>query len=359
MILMGVNILAFTIKSFEITRKTYEYLKPFKISLGAHFESVNIEVKLILDDGVYGMGEASPSFLISSETPEIVEVGLKDLCNSLVGKDVRNYRKLFDETDVIFKAIPSAKAAVQYAIIDALTASLGVTPFEFFGGAKDKIQTDKTVGIGELEEMVKEAREIYDEGFRVIKVKVGSVEMGVKSVEKIAEATNNTGYIVDANQAFKAKEAIELANKLYAKGVNVLLLEQPVHRKDYDGLKLVRQSSPFPVAADEAVFERYDAFKLIQNGCVDFINIKLMKSGISDALAIVEMAKSAGIGLMIGCMGESALGITQSVDFAAGTGAFTYHDLDSNMLLKNDNPLKGFERKVNELEVLWRERRWN
>jgi len=137
------------------------------------------------------------------------------------------------------------------------------------------------------------------------------------------------------------------------------LLEQPVHRKDYDGLKLVRQSSPYPVAADESVFEKYDAFKLIQNGCVDYINIKLMKSGLSDALAIVEMAKSAGVGLMIGCMGESSLGITQSVDFAAGTGAFTYHDLDSSLMLKEDNPLKGFEREKNELRILGRDKRWN
>ena len=356
---MGVAVLAFKIQAFEVTKKTYEYSKPFKISLGAHYESVNIEVKVVLDDGTYGLGEASPSFLISSETPSIVETGLKELCQSLVGKDVRNYRALFNETDTIFKAIPSAKAAVQYAIIDALTTSLGITPFEFFGGAKGSIFTDKTVGIGEIEDMVEEAKKIYSEGFRTIKIKVESIETGVESVEKIAEVTNNTGYIVDANQAFKAKEAIELANKLYIKGVNVLLLEQPVHRKDYDGLKLVRQSSPYPVAADESVFEKYDAFKLIQDGCVDYINIKLMKSGLSDALAIVEMAKSAGVGLMIGCMGESSLGITQSVDFAAGTGAFTYHDLDSSLMLKEDNPLKGFEREKNELRILGRDKRWN
>jgi len=350
--------LAFKIKAFEVSKKTYMYSKPFKISLGAHFESVNVEVKLILDDGIFGLGEASPSFLISSETPDMVEIGLKELCQALIGKDVRNYRKLFDETDVIFKAIPSAKAAVQYAIIDALTASLGITPFEFFGGSRDSIYTDKTVGIDEIENMVEEARSIYAEGFRTIKIKVGSVEKGVKSVEKIAEVTGNTGYIVDANQAFKAKEAVELSRKLYEKGINVVLLEQPVHRKDYDGLKFVRQNSPYPVAADEAVFEKYDAFKLIQNGCVDYINIKLMKSGISDALAIVEMAKSAGVGLMIGCMGESSLGITQSVDFAAGTGAFSYHDLDASLMLKEENPLKGFERDKDELKILGRDKRW-
>jgi L-alanine-DL-glutamate epimerase-like enolase superfamily enzyme len=59
-----------------------------------------------------------------------------------------------------------------------------------------------------------------------------------------------------------------------------------------------------------------------------------MKSGISDALAIVEMAKASNIKLMIGCMAESSLGINQSVQFALGTGAFDFHDLDSHLLLK-------------------------
>jgi L-alanine-DL-glutamate epimerase-like enolase superfamily enzyme len=59
-----------------------------------------------------------------------------------------------------------------------------------------------------------------------------------------------------------------------------------------------------------------------------------MKSGISDALAIVEIAQTANKKLMIGCMGEGGIGMGQSVHFACGTGAFTYHDLDSCFLLK-------------------------
>ncbi len=61
-----------------------------------------------------------------------------------------------------------------------------------------------------------------------------------------------------------------------------------------------------------------------------------MKSGLSDALAIVQIAQAANVKLMIGCMGESSLGIRQSVHFAAGTGAFTYYDLDAHLSLKEE-----------------------
>jgi len=55
---------------------------------------------------------------------------------------------------------------------------------------------------------------------------------------------------------------------------------------------------------------------------VDYINIKLMKCGISDALSIVELANTANIKLMIGCMGESSLGINQSIHFSSRSWSF-------------------------------------
>jgi len=61
-----------------------------------------------------------------------------------------------------------------------------------------------------------------------------------------------------------------------------------------------------------------------------------MKSGISDTLAIIEMSRSAGIRLMIGCMGESSVGISQSALLALGTGAFDFHDLDSHLMLREE-----------------------
>ncbi len=63
------------------------------------------------------------------------------------------------------------------------------------------------------------------------------------------------------------------------------------------------------------------------------INIKLAKSGLSRGLEIAAVARAAGLPLMIGCMAETARGLSASVHLALGTGFFRWHDLDSDVLL--------------------------
>jgi len=60
------------------------------------------------------------------------------------------------------------------------------------------------------------------------------------------------------------------------------------------------------------------------------VNIKLAKSGLLRALEIGRVARP----LMIGCMAETARGLSPSVQLALGTGWFRWHDLDSDWLLK-------------------------
>jgi L-alanine-DL-glutamate epimerase-like enolase superfamily enzyme len=66
---------------------------------------------------------------------------------------------------------------------------------------------------------------------------------------------------------------------------------------------------------------------------IDGVNIKLMKSGITGALQIIDLCRVAGKKLMIGCMLETELGIAAATQIAAGTGAFDHVDLDSHHLL--------------------------
>jgi len=135
---------------------------------------------------------------------------------------------------------------------------------------------------------------------------------------------------------------------MYKNGIDLEIFEQPVNVYDFEGMRMVRYNCKYPVGADETVKTKYDAMRLVKEDCVDFINIKLMKSGISDALAIVEITESANLKLMIGCMGEAGIGIGQSVHFACGTGAFAQHDLDSCFLLKDADPVR-FRTEGNKL----------
>ena len=65
-----------------------------------------------------------------------------------------------------------------------------------------------------------------------------------------------------------------------------------------------------------------------------------MKSGIIEALDIMSIARSANIKLMIGCMLESKLALGCSVHFAAGSGSFSYIDLDPH-INPDDEPFTG------------------
>lgn len=74
--------------------------------------------------------------------------------------------------------------------------------------------------------------------------------------------------------------------------------------------------------------------QLIKANAVDLINIKLMKSGgIHNATKIAAITEAANVPCMVGCMGESAIGITAAVHFAAATKNVHHADLDCDILL--------------------------
>lgn len=335
----------------RFTLKEYQYEKPFHIVGSISTGTVNIEVELVLDSGAKGLGEASPSYRVNGEKVEALFQMQNFIKETIIGIDVRNYRRIFDLTDKLLWTT-SLKAAVQYATLDAFSNETGVPVYQMLGGVKDIIETDKTVSIDTLTNRIKDAIDIFNEGFRVIKVKVGeNLDEDIEAMEEIHKATKGIKYVVDANMGYTPKQAVEFVKKVYRKGIDISVFEQPVLATDISGLKYVRLNSPFPVAADESAHTKYDVLRLIREEAVDYVNIKLMKSGISDALAIIEMVKAANLRLMLGCMAESSIGVNQSVHLALGTGAFDFHDLDSHLMLNEETFRGKFKQRGPEMVV--------
>jgi len=67
---------------------------------------------------------------------------------------------------------------------------------------------------------------------------------------------------VDANQGWTPKETIQFVDELDDQGVDLALLEQPVHRDDIAGLSRTRDTVDVSVAADEAVFSPEDVTEI-------------------------------------------------------------------------------------------------
>ncbi len=328
------------IKSIEAIPLNIPLKEPFEIALGKCNSAENVLIKIQLEDGTIGYGEASSSGFITGDVQSTVIDVIRYLTPAIVGESLENYRYLIKKLKSIIKFHPGAFAGIESAILDAYTRCIGLPLYKFLGGVKDEIESDITISITTPEKAAQIAQEYSKKGFRMFKIKVGkNFEEDLERVKAVSEAVD-CEIRIDANQGYKPKEAVEFI-KAACKVANVTLFEQPVHYQNIKGLKYVTDNSPVPVAADETVFTAVDAFNVARERAADVINIKLAKcGGVLEAIGIISIARSSGLELMIGCMLESNVGLAASVHLACGTGEFTYIDLDSHALLKK-LPLKG------------------
>ncbi|MER3423561.1 MAG: dipeptide epimerase, partial [Nitrospiraceae bacterium] len=212
----------------------------------------------------------------------------------------------------------------------------------FWGGAEVwERETDITIPITTVERTVALARGWYRKGFRLFKTKVGSdVEQDIRRLEALCRTCADIAIIADANQGFTRAECLHFVKEVKQFGAQLLLLEQPVRREDLDGMAALRRDLGIPIAADESVRSLQDAKEIVRTEAADFINIKIMKSGLLQAIDIAAFARASGLRLMIGGMVETRIAMGCSFALVLGTGSFEVLDLDTPLLLTGD-PVKG------------------
>jgi L-alanine-DL-glutamate epimerase-like enolase superfamily enzyme len=230
-----------------------------------------------------------------------------------------------------------AVAAFEAALLSALAAEAGTGLAGWLGGATGRIETDLTISASTDKKVTREAAaEAAAAGFRMLKIKVGGRRADDLARVRAARAgAPKARLLLDGNQGFTPAGALKFVEAVMKTGAPVEMFEQPTPKADLAALAFVAKRCPVPVAADESVATPADAARAAGAG-VTAINIKLAKSGISRGLEIAAVARAAGLPLMIGCMAETARGLSASVHLALGTGFFTWCDLDSDVLLVED-----------------------
>jgi len=330
------------VKQIEVYGVTLGYREPFRIAPGASIESHNVVVKIVTDYGIVGWGESSPSERVTGETAETVVKAIDKMAPKLIGMCPLRIEQDVEFMDSVVDGNPAAKAAIDIALHDILGKTCRRPLFMLMGGYRTEVLTDITLGIKSPKEMAKDAVKAVKKGFKSLKVKVGiDPAEDVERIRLVREAVGDKIQIrIDANQGWTPKQATEALNKM--EKFCIQFAEQPVPAEDVEGLIKVRKNSPIPIMADESVHSPEDALRVIHAEAVDFINIKLMKSGgILKARKIAAIAEAAGIPCMIGCMGESEIGISAGAHLAAAVKNIQYADLDSDILLKDKLVKKG------------------
>jgi L-alanine-DL-glutamate epimerase-like enolase superfamily enzyme len=328
------------------------YREPFRIAPGASTESHNIVVKIVTDHKVIGWGESSPSKRVTGENPKTVAEVLDKIAPELIGVSPLRIERNVELMDSIVKGNPAAKASIDMALHDILGKTARRPLFMLMGGYRTEVFTDITLGIKPPEEMAKDAAKAVGKGFKALKVKVGvNPTEDVERIRLIRDAVGDEIEVrLDANQGWTANQALRVLNKI--EKLNIQFAEQPVPAGDLEGLVEVRKNSPIPVMADESVHSPEDALRLIEAEAVDLINIKLMKSGgILKGRKIADVAEAAGIRCMIGCMGESEIGIAAGVHLAAAVKNIQYADLDSDLLFRDKLVKKARVKVKNSMRI--------
>lgn len=309
--------------------------QPFRTALGTHDILENVGFILTLGDKTQGYGEAAVAEHITGESLTATLNNLQSTGRWLEGQDIRDYFRISFKLRERLEENKSVLAAVETAILDALTRQWEVPLWRFFGECPITLQTDITVVIADLKETESTVKKYYKKGFRAFKVKIGKdFDLDVKRCLSVKRLAPKSAIYLDANQGYSASKILRFLKELKRIKVSVDLLEQPVARVDFEGLKKVSQSTKIPVCADESVRSLKEAAAVIQEQAADVINIKLMKFGMFEAREIALLARANNVPLMIGGMMETALAMTAGAHMAAGLGCFQYIDLDTPFFIK-------------------------
>ena len=221
----------------------------------------------------------------------------------------------------IFKGNSFAKAAIEigwWTLQSRITATpvhrlLGGTTRDVVAGADFGIQDSYDMLVGNIQKAV-------DAGFPRIKLKAAKgwdLEMLQIVTATFPDMTFhidcNSGYTLDDLPFFKAIDNMGLA-----------FIEQPLHYTDIlDHAELARQIDT-PICLDETIVDARAAEQAIRVGACHYINIKPGRiGGLTNAVAVHDMARDAGIPVWVGGMLESALGGSICVELATLEN-FTY-----------------------------------
>jgi len=324
-----------------------EVIRPLKVlfstSLGKKNLIKSIIVRVGLDNDIEGIGECPTSFVSRFEDLNSIKNVLKKILPQLLNTPIDLYKEKIDSFRNKYRDFPMTISGLEVALFRAYLKAYDMDEYAYWGANLNRIETDITIPfITEKEPLDRWLRYSIKKGFRIFKVKVsGKIEEDMKLLSYIQSflsgSLSDFKIRLDGNQGFTALNLIKFLEKIEQKGYKIQLVEQPLLKDDYKGMEIIKKNTTTPIILDETVFNGDDMIRIASEGICDGVNIKIAKSGISESLRIIEIAKKHSLKLMVGCMTETMVGLSAGIYMASGSGAFDFIDLDSVYYIHHRN----------------------
>ena len=310
----------------KVSYRSYElpFRHPFTISKGTktHQPTLLVELEYF---GIRGYGEAPAISYYNIPVSQMIDdlEAKRKLVEKFSFSDPERYWHYLHH---LFPANPFLVCALDMAGWDIYGKMKRQQLHQLWGLDTDKAPlTDFTIGIADIPTMILKMKE---RPWPIYKIKVG-FENDVETVAALRQHTDAV-FRVDANAAWDIETAMQKIPLLKELGVE--LVEQPLAKDNWEGMKILYEKSALPLIADEACVSERDVAKCA--GYFHGINIKLTKcSGITPARRMIAEARKLNLKVMVGCMNESSVGTAAIAQLAP---LLDYVDMDGPLLLTQD-----------------------
>jgi L-Ala-D/L-Glu epimerase len=332
----------FSVATMTVRALDARLRKPFGIAGGAQEVARNALVRVELDDGTVGHGEAAPFPAFNGETQASTLAAVEEARKVVEGRTWTSWEPLATAVGEAVGRAGAARCAIETAVLDALARREGRP---IFGPALGPLRTDVTIPLGPLDECVDDVRAWIARGFHRLKIKLGRAadDDAFARVAAIHAAAPHAELLLDGNAGLTAAQAVSLIDALLGRGITPVLFEQPCAKDDLDGLVAVAAAAraEVPVALDETISTAAELGRIADAaGRAFVVNVKPMKAGFLEAQRVWAEARRLGWRLMIGGMVEGKMAMSASACFAASREGFVHVDLDTPLFF-SDEPFTG------------------
>lgn len=298
--------------------------KPYVYSHGALNAFCNVLVWIRVDDEMVGIGESAfvPGGGVREETPEGTKPTIDEyLAPEIIGEDPFDIERIHEKMDACLPRNLVAKAGIDLALWDLVGKALDLPVYKLLGGTyKEKIPVTYTLSMDTPKKMAEQAVYRKEQGYSTVVIKIGDKpETDLERLRLVREAVGPKVKIrLDANEAYRPDQAIRIIRKM--ERYDPEFVEEPVKRWNLDGMAKVANAVDTPISSDESNSTLQTAYKIIEKGAADILNIKISKNGgLTNCKKTAAVAQAKGIPCLVG--GDNTYEITRQASrhFATST----------------------------------------
>ena len=261
-------------------------------------------LELVSDTGLVGLGFVPSLFNALPSLAEIDRLFRAEVWPSLEGQEpaalVHRVRRPRGG-NIRGHSLPFGEG-VDQALWDLAAKQVNLPLWKLLGGTKPRVKAyasglDYHLSDDDFCALFEHARAI---GYTAFKIKVGhpDLERDLHRLKLLSKTVGKAEAImIDANEGWSPQEAVRRMNVIHKAGYEILWLEDPCLRYDFEGLKMIRAGCPFTLVNSGEYFGAGDKLRLIEARGTDMINVH---GYVSEVMRIGWVAAEHGIPVSLG-----------------------------------------------------------